>query len=136
MKQRLFVPAKLCDQLHNILQVVFGVYGFGNVRDGSHHTVFPCSVLNNLPLFAAVNKAVVDAERYVTAVAEVGKNRLFLSSGRILTDRPDAVVSRTAQIAVGVEFDGAGRDAVEEILNSDFFFFGFCRFMFLLKYHH
>ena len=120
MEQRLFVLAQIRQQLDDILKVALCFDGFVHVIAAGFQLVAPSGVLHNFPLLVCFHQPVVNAECDTAAIRKLCKNRLFLRGGRILPNDPYAPVGIPNDIVVGHKLDGAGQDAVKEILGSDF----------------
>ena len=120
VEQRLLVLAQIRQQLNDILKVALRLDGFVHIIAAGFQLVAPGGVLHNLALLHAFHQPVVNAQGHTAAIRELCQNRLFLRGGRILPNDPYAPVGIPDDIVVGHKLDGAGQDAVEEILGSDF----------------
>ena len=120
VEQRLLVLAEICQQFNNILKVALRLNGFVHVITAGFQLVAAGGVLHDFPLLVCFHQPVINAECDTTAIRKLCQNRLFLRSGRVLPNDPYAPVGIPDDIVVGHKLDGAGQDAVEEILGSDF----------------
>ena len=120
VEQRLLVLAQISQQLDNILKVALRLNGFVHVITAGFQLVAAGGVLHDFPLLHAFHQPVINAECDTAAIRKLCQNRLFLRSGRILPNDPYAPVGIPDDIVVSHKLDGAGQDAVKEILGSDF----------------
>ena len=132
VQQRFFVAAKFRDELDHIVDVILCLYAFVYIVHSCHHVVFAHCLLNDLALFCAVNKPVVDMQSHAVAICEVTEDSKLIGSRRILCHRPARLVEVAADIIVGIELYHARCDHIKVgfSFKSALLFFGHYPFLF------
>ena len=119
VEQILRLTGQIHQHLDHILEVAFRFHRFLQVVAAGLHAVAPLGVIDDLGFLCFRNSSQIHTHGHTAAVCQPCEDRLFFRGGRVFPKSPDTSVAVAHDIVIGLELDGSGQDAVEEVLGSD-----------------
>lgn len=135
VEQGFVVPLQFIQQGCHIQQVLLGLHRFRDVGVTQLQPVLPVGMVDDLIMLPVIHHPVIDPQGHTAVVCQVGQDRLFPGTGRILLNGPYTAVGISHDIMVGEKLYRGGADTVKEGLG-----FLRCKLLrgrrFLLKQSH